>query len=145
MIVGGIVLASVNMTLVRFIYLPALPFETLGQAEEVEVPLALLLLAFLLAGAFVAGTGTFVEHVRLRFLVRRNAKVCNALRAELASTRTALEETQAALNARTAEVAGEQARARRAEEAEAAAKALAEQERLRADETAQRLPPPAPL
>jgi len=132
-VVGGIVLASANMTPVRFVYLPGLAFVTSAQAAEAEVPLALLLLAFLLAGAVVAGTGTFVEHVRLRFLVRRNAKVVKALRGDLEKVRAELEQSQAAVGARTSELAVEQARARRAEEAEAkAALVIAEQERSRA-------------
>jgi uncharacterized integral membrane protein len=141
-IVAGIVLASANMTPVRFIYLPGLPFLTTGESREVEVPLALLLLAFLLAGAFVAGTGTFVEHVRLRFLVRRNAKVVKGLRTDLDKTRAALEEARAELDQRGAAVASEQERAKRAEEAATKAIAMAEQERSRADEVARQLPAP---
>lgn len=124
-VVAGIVLASANMAPVRFIYLPGLPFVTSGESAETEVPLALLLLAFLLAGAVVAGTGTFVEHVRLRFLVRRNVKVVKALRSELDKVRVELEQAQVALGTRTSELASEQARARRAEEAEAVALAAA--------------------
>jgi len=124
-VVAGIVLASANMAPVRFVYLPGRPFLTSGESAEAEVPLALLLLAFLLAGAVVAGTGTFVEHVRLRFLVRRNAKVVKALRGDLDKVRAELEQAQAALGTRTSELASEQARARRAEEAEAAALAAA--------------------
>jgi uncharacterized integral membrane protein len=141
-IVVGIVLASANMTPVRFIYLPGVPFLTNGQTAEVEVPLALLLLAFLLAGAFVAGTGTFVEHVRLRFLVRRNEKVVKALRADLDKARAQLEQSQAALGARDAELQTEQARARRAEEAEQKALALVDLERSRADEAVLAISPP---
>lgn len=141
-IVAGIVLASANMTPVRFIYLPGVPFLTTGESAEVEIPLALLLLAFLLAGAFVAGTGTFVEHVRLRFLVRRNEKVVKALRADLEKTRAQLEQAETALGARAAELSAEQSRAARAEEAEAKALAMAEQERSRADEAAVQLPAP---
>lgn len=129
-VVVGIVLASANMAPVRFVYLPGLPFVSAGEAAETEVPLALLLLAFLLAGAVVAGTGTFVEHVRLRFLVRRNAKVVKALRGDLDKVRAELEQAQAALATRTSELASEQARARRAEEAEAAALAAAARQLL---------------
>lgn len=128
-IVVGIVLASANMTPVRFVYFPSLALLSHPEAAEAEIPLALLLLAFLLAGAFVAGTGTFVEHVRLRFLVRRNAKVVKGLRADLEKTRLALEEAEAALSSRSAELSTEQARARRAEERESQAKADAEQQR----------------
>lgn len=124
-VVAGIVLASANMAPVRFVYLPGLAFVTSGESAETEVPLALLLLAFLLAGAVVAGTGTFVEHVRLRFLVRRNVKVVKALRSDLDKVRVELEQAQAALGTRTSELASEQARARRAEEAEAVALAAA--------------------
>jgi uncharacterized integral membrane protein len=124
-VVVGIVLASANMTPVRFVYLPGLAFLQGPEAAEAEVPLALLLLASLLAGAFVAGTGTFVEHVRLRFLVRRNAKVVKSLRGDLEKVRAQLEQAEAALGARTADLATEQARARRAEEAEAKALAAA--------------------
>ena len=120
-VVAGIVLASANMTPVRFVYLPGLASLTTGEAAEADVPLALLLLGFLLAGAVVAGTGTFVEHVRLRFLVRRNTKVVKALRSDLVKVRAELEQANAALGARDSELASEQARARRAEEAEAAA------------------------
>lgn len=138
-VVAGIVLASANMAPVHFLYLPALAFLPNQQAAEVEVPLALLLLAFLLAGAVVAGTGTFVEHLRLRFLVRRNAKVVKGLRSDLDKLRGQLEEAHAALGAKTSELAGEQARARRAEEAEAKAVATAEQERARAEESGRSL------
>ena len=131
-VVAGIVLASANMTPVRFVYLPGLAMLQTGEPAEAEVPLALLLLAFLLAGAVVAGTGTFVEHVRLRFLVRRNTKVVKALRGDLDKVRAELEQAQAALGARNSELASEQARARRAEEAEAAALAAASRQ----------LPPP---
>jgi len=133
-VVAGIVLASANMTPVRFVYLPGLASMTTAEAAEADVPLALLLLAFLLAGALVAGTGTFVEHVRLRFLVRRNAKVVKGLRSELDKVRAELEQAQAALGTRNSELASEQARARRAEEAEAAALAAASRS----------LPPPPP-
>jgi len=141
-IVAGIVLASANMTPVRFVYLPGVAFLSDRPPAEADVPMALLLLAFLLAGAVVAGTGTFVEHVRLRFLVRRNAKVIKALRADLDKSRTALAEAQAVLDARGADLTTEQARARRAEEAEARALAMAEEERSRADEALRSLPPP---
>lgn len=141
-IVAGIVLASANMSPVRFVYVPSLPFLTTGEAREVELPLALLLLAFLLAGALVAGTGTFVEHVRLRFLVRRNAKVVKALRTDLDKTRAELDEAKTELDLRRADVASEQERARRAEESASKALAIAEQERSRADEAARQLPPP---
>lgn len=145
-IVGGIVLASANMTPVRFIYLPGLAFVSSREPAEVEVPLALLLLGFLLIGALVAGTGTFVEHLRLRFLVRRNAKVVKGLRAELDKARAELEQAEATIASRASDLAAEQARAKKAEQAqamaeEAHAKALAtaEQERARADEAAGRL------
>jgi uncharacterized integral membrane protein len=141
-IVAGIVLASANMTPVRFVYLPGLPLLQTVQPADIEVPLALLLLAFLLAGAFVAGTGTFVEHVRLRFLVRRNAKVVKALRADLDKTRLALEEARTHLDTRAADLSSEQDRANRAEEAAAKALAIAEQERGRADEAVRQLPAP---
>jgi uncharacterized integral membrane protein len=131
-VVAGIVLASANMTPVHFVYLPGLASMSTGEPAEADVPLALLLLAFLLAGAVVAGTGTFVEHVRLRFLVRRNTKVVKALRGDLEKVRTELEQAQTALATRSSELASEQARARRAEEAEAAALATAERQ----------LPPP---
>lgn len=142
-VVVGIVLASANMTPVRFVYLPGIAILNIGQAAEAEVPLALLLLAFLLAGAVVAGTGTFVEHVRLRFLVRRNAKVVKALRSDVDKVRAELEQAQTALGTRNSELASEQARARRAEEAEAAARAIAEAETA-ARAAAERLllPPP---
>jgi cell division protein FtsL len=133
-IVAGIVLASANMTPVRFVYIPRMAFLSTGEQAEAEVPLALLLLFFLLAGAVVAGTGTFVEHVRLRFLVRRNEKVVKALRGDLEKSRLELEQAQAALAARASELASEQARARRAEESEARALAEAGQERSRAEE-----------
>ncbi|MFN2376878.1 MAG: lipopolysaccharide assembly protein LapA domain-containing protein [Candidatus Binatia bacterium] len=141
-VVGGIVLASANMTLVRFVYLPGIAFLTNGQSAEAEVPLALLLLGFLLLGALVAGTGTFVEHVRLRFLVRRNAKVVKGLRADLEKARAEIEEARAAVGARDSDLANEQARVRRAEEAEAKALAIAEQERTRADQAVSALAPP---
>jgi hypothetical protein len=141
-IVVGIVLASANMMPVRFIYLPGVPFLTDGRTAEVEVPLALLLLAFLLAGAFVAGTGTFVEHVRLRFLVRRNEKVVKALRADLEKTKSELEQSQIALGSREADLQTEQAKARRAEEAEQKALALVDLERSRADEATLAISPP---
>lgn len=147
-VVAGIVLASANMTPVRFVYLPGIAFVTSGESAEADVPLALLLLAFLLVGAVVAGTGTFVEHVRLRFLVRRNAKVVKALRGDLEKTRNELEQAQAALGARTSELQSEQARARRAEEAEARALASAAEERDRAEaaeRAAQQSPAAAPL
>lgn len=143
-VVVGIVLASANMAPVRFVYLPNVAFVTGGRSAEAEVPLALLLLAFLLVGAVVAGTGTFVEHLRLRFLVRRNAKVVKALRGDLEKTRAELEQAEAALGARTSELASEQARARRAEEAEARALASAAEERGRA-EAAEQAPAGAPL
>ncbi len=132
-IVAGIVLASANMTLVRFVYIPGVAFLSTGEQAEAELPLALLLLAFLLLGAVVAGTGTLVEHVRLRFLVRRNEKVVKALRSELDKARTELEQAEAALAARSSELASEQARARRAEESESRALAEAGEERIRAD------------
>jgi len=141
-IVAGIVLASANMTPVHFVYLPGVPLLRTGEPAEIEVPLALLLLAFLLAGAFVAGTGTFVEHVRLRFLVRRNAKVVKGLRTDLEKTRAALEEAQAELEQRGADLAVEQDRTKRAEESASRALALAEQERSRAEEAALQLAPP---
>lgn len=143
-VVVGIVLASANMTPVRFVYLPGLAFVSDRQPAETEIPLALLLLAFLLAGALVAGTGTFVEHVRLRFLVRRNGKVVKALRGDLDKARAALEQAEAALAAHKSDLASEQARSRRAEEAEAKARTEAEREKTRADDAEARLAlPPA--
>jgi uncharacterized integral membrane protein len=138
-IVSGIVLASANMTPVRFVYIPGISFLSTGEQAEIEIPLALLLLGFLLLGAVLAGTGTLVEHVRLRFLVRRNEKVVKALRGEIDKVRAELEQAEAALSARSSELASEQARVRRAEEAEARALAEAGQERSRAEaaETAQ--------
>ena len=138
-IVAGIILASANMTPVRFVYIPGVAFLSTGEQAEMEIPLALLLLAFLLLGAVLAGTGTLVEHVRLRFLVRRNEKVVKALRTENDKVRAELEQAEAALSARASELASEQARVRRAEEAEARALAEANQERSRAElaETAQ--------
>jgi hypothetical protein len=146
-IVAGIVVASANMTPVRFVYIPGVAFLSTGEQAEANVPLALLLLAFLLLGAVVAGTGTFVEHVRLRFLVRRNEKVAKGLRNELDKARAELEQAEAALGARTSELASEQARARRAEEAESRALAEANQERVRAEaaETAQAAPLTVPF
>lgn len=140
-IVVGIVLASANMTLVRFVYLPTMGFLLPQQAAEAEVPLALLMLASLLAGAFVAGTGTFVEHVRLRFLVRRNAKVVKGIRAELDKTKSELNEAKANLETSASNLVAEQARTRRAEESETAALAAVEQERQRADEAERQLTP----
>jgi uncharacterized membrane protein YciS (DUF1049 family) len=133
LIVVGIVLASANMELVRFVYIPGIAFLSTGEQAEIQIPLALLLLGFLLIGAFVAGTGTLVEHVRLRFLVRRNEKVVKALRSDLDKVRADLEQAEAALSARTSELASEQARARRAEDAEARALTEANQERARAE------------
>lgn len=141
-IVAGIILASANMTPVRFVYMPSVPLLATGETAEVEVPLALLLLAFLLAGAFVAGTGTFVEHVRLRFLVRRNAKVVKGLRTDLDKTRAALEEAKSELDQRRIDVLTEQERSRKAEEAASRALAVAEEERSRADEAQRQLPAP---
>lgn len=141
-IVSGIVLASANMTPVRFTYLPGLKFIAGGEVAEAEIPLALLLLGFLLAGALIAGTGTFVEHVRLRFLVRRNAKVVKGLRADLEKARAALEQAESSLTAKDSQLAVESARAKKAEEGEAKALAEAEHERGRADE-ALRIAPPA--
>lgn len=145
-IVCGIVLASANMEPVRFVYIPGIAFLSTGEQAEAQVPLALLLLGFLLVGAFVAGTGTLVEHVRLRFLVRRNEKVVKGLRNERDKARAELEQAEAALAARTSELASEQARARRAEEAESRALAEASQERVRAEaaEQAQAAQLPAP-
>ena len=143
-VVAGIVLASANMTPVRFVYLPGMVSLNTGEAAEADVPLALLLLAFLLAGAVVAGTGTFVEHVRLRFLVRRNAKVVKALRSDLDKVRGELEQAQVALGTRNSELASEQARARRAEEAEATARAAAETEAAARQAVERQLPPPPP-
>ena len=138
-IVAGIVLASANMSPVRFVYIPGVAFLSTGEQAEIENPLALLLLGFLLLGAILAGTGTLVEHVRLRFLVRRNEKVVRALRGDLDKVRAELEQAEAALSARSSELASEQARVRRAEEGEARALAEADQERSRAQaaETAQ--------
>ncbi len=144
-VVIGIVLASANMTPVRFVYLPSVASFVGGEPAETQVPLALLLLGFLLVGAIVAGTGTFVEHVRLRFLVRRNAKVVKGLRGDLEKTRLELEQVQAALDARTSELTSEQARARRAEEAEARALASAAEERERAGAAVEQAPEDAPF
>ncbi len=141
-LVAGIALATANTTPVQFVYLPANPLVSSEAPSQTQLPLYALLLGFLVIGAFVAGTGTFVEHVRLRFLVRRNAKVVKGLRADLDKARAALEQAETALATRTAELASEQARSRRAEEAEAKAVAAAGQERGRADEAVNRLPPP---
>jgi uncharacterized integral membrane protein len=140
-IVVGVLVSIPNMTPVRFVYLPVLPLVGDGEASSVDVPLALLLLAFLALGALFVGTSTLVEHVRLRFLVRRNAKVVKGLRADLDKARAALEQAEAAVAARDAELAAEAARARKAEEGEARALALAGEERARTDEAA-RLDPP---
>lgn len=118
-VVGGIVLASANMTEVDFVYLPGLEFLAGPSVAQVRVPLALLLLGFLLVGAFVAGTGTFVEHVRLRFLSRRNEKVARGLRAELEKARAELDQARTELAARDADLLAEQARVRRLQQAAA--------------------------
>ena len=150
-LVIGIVVASANMGPVVFTWRPVLgTFGGEGAGPgQVELPLALLLLGFLLAGALVAGTGTLVEHVRLRFRVRRSAKEAKALRAEVERARTALAEKDTRLSEREAELAEAKARATRAEEAaaragEAAARAtaLADEERSRAQQEHRLAPPP---
>lgn len=148
-VVGGIVLASVNMTPVRFVYLPPFAFLPRPEGAEAEVPLALLILASLLVGTLIAGTGTFVEHVRLRLAVRRQAKVVKGLRADLDKAKKQLEEARTSLEIRAAELSGQQARAKRAEEATAEAQAAtaeaqaAKAEALeRAAEAERRLPAP---
>jgi len=116
-VAAGMVLASVNMTPVRFTYLPDLTFLPLPPEASIEAPLALLLLAAVVLGTLIVGTGTFVEHLRLRLAVRRQAKVAKGLRADLERVRQELQAGAAALEARAAEVAAAEDRARKAEEA----------------------------
>lgn len=140
-IVVGVMVSIPNMTPVRFVYLPVLPLVAGGEEASVEIPLALLLLAFLALGALFVGTGTLVEHVRLRFLVRRHAKVVKGLRADLDKSKAALEQAEASLAARSSELAAESARAKKAEEGEARALALVEQDKARAEEAVAIAPP----
>lgn len=140
-IVVGVLVSIPNMTPVRFVYLPVLPLVAGGEEAAVQIPLALLLLASLVLGALLVGTGTLVEHVRLRFLVRRHGKLVKGLRADLDKSKASLEQAQAAIASSSSELDNERARARKAEESEARALALVEQHRLRAPDEPAIAPP----
>lgn len=130
---GGVVLASANITLVPFVYMPALGF--LQRAEgRIEAPLSLLLLGALVIGSLVAGTGTFVEHVRLRMDLRRQRKRNDKLNADVQKLRSELEAAHASAESRTAELSGEQEKARHAQEALAQTSAELAHERERAEQ-----------
>ncbi len=136
-IVGGIVLASANTTAVTFVYQPALPFLQSPEGSQ-QVPLALLLLAAVVLGSLVTGTGTFVEHVRLRMAVRRQRKRNDKLSTDLDKLRAELESARSAADARGVALTSEQEKARRAEEAAATAAAGLAAERERADQAESR-------
>lgn|GEM_PF-2027424 len=132
LLVVGIVLASANMTPVPFVYLPAISFLPRPEGAQSEAPLALLLLAALVIGTLVAGTGTFVEHLRLRLAVRRQRKRNDKLAADLDKLRVELDAARADAESQALTLASEQDKARRAQQA--AADAAAELERARAEQ-----------
>ncbi|HYB97920.1 MAG TPA: lipopolysaccharide assembly protein LapA domain-containing protein [Candidatus Limnocylindrales bacterium] len=136
LIVAGIALASVNMAPVKFFYLPPFQFMPRPEGAAIDIPLALLLLAALVAGALIAGTGTFVEHARLRFAVRRQAKVNGKLRADVERLTSELDQARSALEAKQVELAAAQTRADRAEEEATKAQLEAARHRARAEELA---------
>ncbi|MBI5506271.1 MAG: DUF1049 domain-containing protein [Deltaproteobacteria bacterium] len=136
-IVGGIVLASANTTAVTFVYQPALPFLQRPEGSQ-QVPLALLLLAALVVGSLVTGTGTFVEHVRLRMAVRTQRKRNDKLGADLDKLRAELESVRSAADTRGVALASEQEKVRRAEEAAAKASDELAHERERAEQAESR-------
>ncbi|HYC54965.1 MAG TPA: lipopolysaccharide assembly protein LapA domain-containing protein [Candidatus Binatia bacterium] len=136
LIVAGIALASVNMTPVKFFYLPPFQFMPRPEGASMDIPLALLLLASLVLGALIAGTGTFVEHARLRFAVRRQAKVNGKLRGDVERLTSELEQARSAAEARQVELAAAQTRAERAEDEVTKAQLEAARHRARADELA---------
>src|SRR6185369_3880066 len=110
-----------------------------GGGRSAPVPAA----ARLPAARRPAGRQQHLRRARAAALnVRRDAKVIKSLRSDLEKSRAALEEAQTALDARGADLTTEQARARRAEEAEAKALAMVEEERSRADDALRSLPPP---
>jgi len=132
-IVAGIVLASVNMTLVPFIYLPALRFLPRPEGAQIEAPLALLLLGALVIGTLIAGTGSFVEHVRLRMALRRQNKRNEKLTAEVDKLRAELEAAHTSAESRSAELAAEREKVRHAQEALAQTSAELAHERERSE------------
>lgn len=137
-LVGGIVLTSANMTPVTFVYLPAFGLSPRPEGAQVEVPLALLLLASLVVGSLVAGTGTFVEHLRLRLAVRTQRRRNDKLAADLDKLRGDFEAARAAGEAQAAALASEQERTRRAQEAAAQTGAELARVRERAEQAERR-------
>ncbi len=93
--IAGVVLASMNMQLVKVTYLPALEISPVPEGAYFEFPLALLLLAVLVAGVLIAGLGTLLEHIRLRAGLRKQSKLNARLEQELDSARAALEAANA--------------------------------------------------
>ncbi len=115
LVVAGIMLASVNMEPVNFIYLPAVPFSPVPEGAALELPLSLAILAAVVLGTLIAGTGSLVEHIRLRAGVRKQTKRNDRLQKEMEGVRGELQ--QAVRRAEEAEERANQA-GKRAEAAE---------------------------
>ncbi len=137
-LVGGIVLASANMTPVVLVYLPAFRFLPRPEGAQFEAPLALLLLAALVAGTLVAGTGTFVEHLKLRLAVRRQHKRNDKLTADLGRLHAELEAARVAAESRSGELAAAADAGRSAQQALTQVRAELTFERERAEQAERR-------
>jgi uncharacterized integral membrane protein len=119
--VVGIFIATHNMQVVEFTYIPGGQYSPLPQGATVELPLFLLVLGALLVGAFLAGFTTAFEHARLRAGLRRQTRIADRAKDEAGIATAEVEDLRRELEAaRTrAEQAGEreQAAVRAREEA----------------------------
>jgi hypothetical protein len=146
LVVVGILVAAANMQepAVNFVYLPAIPFTSIAEPLVLQgIPVPFLVLGSVVLGALIAGSGSLLEHARLRMGVTREKRRNDRQAREIAEVRGQLEqatrraEESEARTAEAVEKAEEAARElevtqaaltqarRRAEAAEAASAAVA--------------------
>ncbi|MFT4570457.1 MAG: putative integral membrane protein [Hyphomicrobiaceae bacterium] len=138
--VVGIFIATDNMQIVEFSYIPDGDYSPLPQGAKLELPLFLLVLGSLLVGAFLAGFATAFEHARLRAGLRRQTRLADRARDEASLAKGDLEELTRELD--TARTRAEQAVERektavRAQEEAIAAVRAAEMRQLEAQADAE--------
>lgn len=134
--VVGIFIATENIQVVEFTYVPGGAYSPLPQGAKVEMPLFLLVLAALLAGAFLAAFSTAVEHARLRAGLRRQTRIADKSREEAQSATGQLDDLKQQLEAersRADQATDREKSAIRAREEAISASREAEMRRLEAE------------
>lgn len=106
---AGIVLASVNATVVPFTYLPPLGVGPRPEGATIELPLWVPVIAAVVFGALIAAAGSGFEHLRLRAGLRKQRRIAERAegsledaRGEVEQLRLKLEEAEQAARAAAA-------------------------------------------